>query len=62
LIQFDFEALATTNYTVEYTSALGTGWNPLTNITVLTSSTATVTDSTTNGMRFYQVSATPVTP
>lgn len=62
LIEFNFEAFTGTNYTVEYTGALGTSWDPLTNVTVATSATATVTDAATNGMRFYRIGATPVTP
>ena len=60
LFQFDFQASETNSYTVEYVSTLGGTWHTLTNISVPSASTATVTDFKTNAMRFYRVSATPI--
>jgi hypothetical protein len=62
LLQFDFEAAQTNSYIVEYVNQIGGSWHTLTNIAVPINAIATVSDLTTNGMRFYRISATPVTP
>lgn len=57
-LTFTFVAFAEQNYVVEYSSALSTNWNVLTNISSQPAQTnITVSDALSNTQRFYRVNA-----
>ncbi|MDB6056480.1 MAG: hypothetical protein JWO95_324 [Verrucomicrobiales bacterium] len=57
-LTFSFVAFAEQNYVVEYSTALSTNWNVLTNITAQPAQTnITVSETLSNFQRFYRVNA-----